>query len=211
MKRPPFACRNTLCRNLTITGAPAIHNSGTIDLTQNGTQTFASTGNVSLVATGAAFVGSGASQLVTAAQLGGAGSIANTMTVGAASGSTKVLVDDTNSGPGGQTGPGGIVLVHTTSNGGAAFTLDPNSDHAATLGGTTVLNKDLWFYSLFNNPTSTVLISAPNQAARQFLPWSPARRTSGTRPRRGRIVRPTCATAACRPSPATAASSRACG
>jgi hypothetical protein len=144
-----------------LVGVSQFANSGTLQM-QNGVVGDA------IVANGAAFTGTGASKLSIDANLGGPGSLADTLTVSSTAGSTKLFVHDTGAAFGAYN-PGGVVVVNGTTHAGD-FTFDPTSSafNASLYGG--VLDKPgMFFYDLaVNGAGAAVLVSAPKREAEQL-------------------------------------------
>lgn len=106
--------------------------------------------------------------------LGGTGSTADMLHVGGAvSGTTPIVVADTNNGGGGLTGPGGIPIVTVAGASSAgSFVLDPGSSILGgayeNVNGTGVLEKGAFDYYLARSQAGTfALVSAPDQTAAQ--------------------------------------------
>jgi hypothetical protein len=105
--------------------------------------------------------------------LGGVGSRSDQLFVtGNVTGSTSIIVHDTNPGPGGFTGPGGIPIVTVGGNSTPAnFSLSPAS---TVIGGGFlpinggVLRKGLFDYMLIDDPAVFALVSVPNTALFQM-------------------------------------------
>ena len=148
---------------LTITHLQTFNNSGMIVLGDG-----AATPDRSLNAAGAAYTGSGAGVLQADAQLGGPGSTADTLNVGSTAGATSLLIRDVNAGFSGNTGPAGITLITTTGANAQSVTLNPGSSGYQLLGANAGLVKGLFFYSLVQQPTSTILVSALDAHAYDF-------------------------------------------
>jgi len=112
---------------------------------------------------GTAFNGGAGSQLGLDTFLGAPGSISDVLNIGSSpSGSTSIIVIDSNAGPGAYN-PTGILLVNGSTVAGA-FTLDPAS--SGYNGG--VLQKGLWDYELVFNANQHLLVSAPGHTAAQI-------------------------------------------
>ena len=106
--------------------------------------------------------------------LGGAGSTADMLKIGGnATGTTSLIVADTNSGLGGNTGPGGIPLVTVAGTSSASsFALDPSSTVVGgqyrDVNGQGVLEKGLFDYRLASpTPGTFALVSTPTYTAVQ--------------------------------------------
>ncbi len=106
--------------------------------------------------------------------LGGAGSTADMLKIGGnAVGTTSLIVADTNSGLGGNTGPNGIPLVTVAGTSSASsFALDPASTVMGgrynVVGGQGVLEKGLFDYRLAEPTSGTfALVSTPTYTAVQ--------------------------------------------
>src|SRR5262249_36066755 len=105
--------------------------------------------------------------------LGGVGSKSDQLFVtGKVTGSTSIIVHDTNPGPGGFTGPGGIPIVTVDGNSTPAnFSLSPAS---TVIGGSYLpingglLRKGLFDYILIDDPSVFALFSIPNTALFQM-------------------------------------------
>jgi fibronectin-binding autotransporter adhesin len=148
---------------LVITHLGSFNNSGLIVLGDG-----AATPERSLTAAGAAFNGFGASTLQADAQLGGPGSTADTLNVGSTVGATSILIRDVDAGVSGNTGPAGITLITTTGANAQSVTLNPGSSGYQLLGANAGLVKGLFFYSLVQKPTATLLVSALDAHAYDF-------------------------------------------
>jgi hypothetical protein len=138
---------------LTLSNLETLNNSGGIILGWNGNLLSPGTDgahNDQLLASGTAFVGSGASALLVDSFLG-SGNRSDRLVAGALSGSTQVLVKDTNAG-----GPGAfnsILVVDGTSSTATAFSL---------AGGN--IDKGLVEYTLRRTGTDWFLVGIPSAA-----------------------------------------------
>jgi outer membrane autotransporter protein len=119
------------------------------------------------------FNASGNSRLGVDTFLGGAGSKSDQLFItGNVTGNTSIIVHDTNPGPGGFTGPGGIPIVTVAGAVTPAnFSLNPAS---TVIGGSFlpinggVLQKGLFQYMLVDDPGTFALVSVPNTALFQM-------------------------------------------
>ncbi len=126
-----------------------------------------------LTAPGTHYVGTAGSVIAEDAFLGGAGSTSDSLHVGTTSGASSIFIYNENTGGAGYIpAANGIVLVGTTGTNAANFTLDPasggNGATYTTAYGAAALQKDLWLYTLVNQPNQTILVSVPGPQAYQF-------------------------------------------
>jgi hypothetical protein len=168
----------------TATGLETFNNSGSVYFgSLDGGTTSDGQTNDRIVMTGTgggtAFVGSGASTLFMDASLGvatqtncAAASVADCLSLpgGTVTGSTKIRVNNTNTGPGGLNTTG-IVLVDATGGSIApgSLTLDPASANYVVRGGAGAIDTGFFFYRLAPlGTTQSALVSAPDNEAFEF-------------------------------------------
>jgi outer membrane autotransporter protein len=107
--------------------------------------------------------GRNGAQLGVDASLGGPGSTADVFQInGNATGTTSIIVNDTNGGPGGLN-PGGIVVVTVGGSTNGNFELDPASDWYD--GNRDVLDKGFFFYDLVQDGHVYKLVGLPDMEA----------------------------------------------
>ena len=152
--------------SLTFNGLSSFNNAGgLLDLRQGALGNL----NTDVVTMSGGFAGGTGSRLGLNAFLGGAGSTADQLHVGGGlTGTTSIIVADTNPGLGGFTGKAGIPLITV---GGSSATATLRLDDASTvigghyldLGSSGVLVKGLFDYVLTDVPGGYSLISVPGQ------------------------------------------------
>ncbi len=167
-----------------VNGDPTGVGLGLVSLSDETAGQLAFNANRDVTYTSGTFTGVGNSTLAVDAYLGGPGSTSDRLVVGGLDvngnpisgavtyGTTKILVNDVNSGPGGYN-PSGIAIVEAQNGSTPAgtFSLDPNSAHySSRFGG--IIDKGLFFYDLATTPAATgskqVLVGLPGQEALEF-------------------------------------------
>ena len=152
--------------SLTFNGLSSFNNAGgLLDLRQGVLGNL----NTDVVTMSGGFAGGTGSRLGLNAFLGGAGSTADQLHIGGGlTGTTSIIVADTNPGLGGFTGKAGIPLITVGgSSATATLRLDDESTviggHYLDLGSSGVLVKGLFNYVLTDVPGGYSLISVPGQ------------------------------------------------
>lgn len=174
---------------LTITGLETFNNSGSVFFgSLNGTSSDGETNDrvvMSGTGGGTAFVGSGASTLFMDANLGvatqtgcAAATVADCLSLpgGTTSGSTKIRINNTNTGPGGLNTTG-IVLVDATGGaiGAGSLVIDPASAGYVMRGGAGAIDTGFFNYRLVTlGTTQAALVSAPDSEVFEFAQFGAA-------------------------------------
>lgn len=168
---------------LTISNLETWNNSGRVVFGSSNNVASDNAANDRILAPGTTFNGTGNSRLVMDANLGAisqtscatlAAADCLSLTGGSTSGSTLILLNDTNASPGAYN-PAGIVLVDVSGAGTSAaghFALDPNSEfwRADANSADGVLDKGLFFYDLTYDAANKkhLLVGLPDGEAFEF-------------------------------------------